>query len=154
VESVKLNYPNSNDTFILDTDASDNTIGAELSQIQKGEEKTICFASKVLTPAQRKYCTTRKELLAIVTFTRQFRYYLLGQHFIMRTDHNSLIWLLNFKNIEGQLARWIEELAQYNMVIQHRPGKNHTNADGLSRITDTFPSWPEYLPTVTLDQLP
>jgi hypothetical protein len=121
VESVKLNYPNSNDTFILDTDASDNTIGAELSQIQKGEEKTICFASKVLTPAQRKYCTTRKELLAIVTFTRQFRYYLLGQHFIMRTDHNSLIWLLNFKNIEGQLARWIEELAQYNMVIQHRP---------------------------------
>ena len=78
MESVKLNYPNSNDTFILDTDASDNTIGAELSQIQKGEEKTICFASKVLTPAQRKYCTTRKELLAIVTFTRQFRYYLLG----------------------------------------------------------------------------
>ena len=72
----------------------------------------------------------------------------------MRTDHNSLIWLLNFKNIEGQLARWIEELAQYNMVIQHRPGKNHTNADGLWRITDTFPSWPEYLPTVTLDQLP
>jgi hypothetical protein len=42
VEAVKLNYPNSNDTFILVTDASDNTIGAELSQIQKGEEKTIC----------------------------------------------------------------------------------------------------------------
>jgi hypothetical protein len=108
----------------------------------------------VLTPAQQKYCTTRKELLTIVTFTRQLRHYLLGQHFIIRTDHNSLIWLLNFKNIEGQLARWIEELAQYNMVIQHRPGKNHTNADGLSRITDTLPSCPEYLPTVALNQLP
>ena len=36
---------------------------------------------------------------------------------------------MNFKNIEGQLARWLEELAQYNMAIQHRPGKLHGNAD-------------------------
>ena len=77
----------------------------------------------MLTPAQRKYCTTGKELLAIVIFTRQFSRDLLGQQFIKRTDHNSLIWLLKFKNIEGQLARRIEELAQYNMVIEHRPGK-------------------------------
>lgn len=40
--------------------------------------------------------------------------------------------------IEGQLARWLEELSQYNMVIQHIPGKKHTNADGLSRIPDTL----------------
>ena len=43
---------------------------------------------------------------------------------------------MGFKNIEGQLARWIEELAVYNMEIVHRPGKNHVNADDLSRIPD------------------
>jgi hypothetical protein len=68
IDAVILNYPNSVDTFILDTDASNNTIGAELSQIQQGKEKPISFASKVLSSAQRKYCTTRKELLAIVVF--------------------------------------------------------------------------------------
>ena len=70
-----LNHPEPNETLLLDTDASDNSIGAELSQIQDGVEKTISFASKVLTPQQRIYCTTRKELLAIVVFTRQFRHY-------------------------------------------------------------------------------
>ena len=45
---------------------------------------------------------------------------------------------MGFKNIEGQLARWIEELAVYNMEIVHRPGKDHVNADGLSRISDSL----------------
>ena len=45
---------------------------------------------------------------------------------------------MGFKNIEGQLARWIEELAVYNMEIVHRPGKGHVNADGLSRIPDSL----------------
>ena len=149
-----LNHPEPNETFILDTDASDKSIGAEVSQIQDGVEKTISFASKVLTPQQRKYCTTRKELLAIVVFTRQFRHYLLGRSFILRTDHNSLVWLMNFKNIQGQLARWLEELAQYNMVIQHRSGKKHQNADALSRIPDTLPLCHEYKSNVPLTSLP
>ena len=55
-----LAYPDPESPFILDTDDSDKTISAELSQIQKDKVATICYASKVLTPAQRKYCTTRK----------------------------------------------------------------------------------------------
>ena len=51
---------------------------------------------------------------------------------------------MGFKNIEGQLARWIEELAVYNMEIVHRPGKNHVNADGLSRIPDPLVQWNYY----------
>lgn len=66
IEAVTLSYPNPKDTFILDTDASHVSIGAELTQVQSGQEKPVCFSSKVLTPAQRKYCTTRKELLAII----------------------------------------------------------------------------------------
>lgn len=154
LQALTLAHPNSQDTFVLDTDASDNSIGAELSQIQNGKEQIISFASKVLTPTQKKYCTTRKELLAIITFTRQFRHFLLGNRFILRTDHNSLIWLLNFKNIEGQLARWIEELSQYNIILQHRPGKYHSNADALSRIPDSLDLCQEYRSGIELSQLP
>ena len=120
----------------MDTDASNHAIFAELLQVQNGVERLIGFGSFVLDSAQRNYCTTRKELLAVVRFTRHFKQYLLGRRFTLRTDHNSLLWLMGFKNIEGQLAMWIEELAVYNKEIVHRPSKKHVNADGLSRIPD------------------
>ena len=97
-------------TFILDCDASHVAIGCALSQVRDGKEVPIAFASYSLIPAQRKYCTTRKELLAVVRFTRLFRHYLLGRRFVVRTDHNSLPWLFSFSYVEGQLARWQEEL--------------------------------------------
>ncbi|VDI04067.1 Hypothetical predicted protein [Mytilus galloprovincialis] len=59
-----LTLPNNKDYFILDTDASKNAIGAELIQVQDGEERTIAYGSFVLTAEQKRYCTTRKELLA------------------------------------------------------------------------------------------
>ena len=62
----------------------------------------------------------------------------MGRRFVLRTDHNSQIWLMRFKHIEGQLARWLEELAQFDMEIVHRSGKKHQNADGLSRIPDSL----------------
>ena len=134
VRAPVLALPNATDPFILDTDASDKYVGAELIQIQEGEERAVAYGSLTSTPEQQKYCTTRKELLAIIRFSRQFRHYLLGRHFTARTDHNSLTWLMNFKEPQGQLARWLEELSQFNMEIQHRPGKKHTNADASSRI--------------------
>ena len=131
-----LAYPNATDIFILDTDASGTAMGAVLSQLQDGDEKVISYESYVLTPEQHKYCITRRELLAVVRFTRQFCHYLLGCKFYLRTDHNSLTWLLRFKYIAGQLARWLEELSQFDMTVQHRPGNKHGNVDGLSRIPD------------------
>ena len=65
-----LGIPNNTDMFILDTDASDLAIGAVLSQEQEGIEKVVAYASLGLTTEQKRYCTTRKELLAIVRFTR------------------------------------------------------------------------------------
>ena len=73
-------------------------------------------------------------MLAIVNFVKHFRHYLYGKPFVVRTDHSSLKWLLNKKDAEGQLARWVETLATYEIQIQHRPGKLHRNADALSRI--------------------
>ena len=131
-----LAYPNSQDTLILDTDASDKAIGAELLQVQDGVEKVICYGSLSLTLSQWNYCTTWKELLAIVWFTREYHHYLLRRSFIVRTDHRSLTWLMHFKQVEGQLAWWLEELSQFDMTIQHQAGWKHQNADSLSWIPE------------------
>lgn len=132
-EAPILTYPTTTDEFVLDTDASNTGIGSVLSQIQNGEEKVIAFASKTLNNSQKNYCTTKKELLAVVTFVKHFHHYLWGRHFRIRTDHAALTWLLNFKNPEGMIARWISVLDTYDFGIEHRKGSQHGNADGLSR---------------------
>ena len=128
-----LTYPDFSLPFILDTDASQHGIGAVLSQIQCGEEKVIAFASRTLTKAERRYSVTRKELLAVVTYIHHFRQFLLGRQFTLRTDHGSLQWIQTLKEPEGQLARWLERLQEYNFEIVHRRGCQHQNADALSR---------------------
>ena len=130
-----LAYPQQEGVFILDTDASNLCIGAELSQMQDGVARVIAYGSAMLSAAQQNYCTTRKELLAVVRFTRQYRHYLLGRPFLVRTDHSSLTWLMRFRQANGQLARWLEELSQYDFTIAHRAGHKHGNADSLSRLT-------------------
>ena len=52
---------------------------------------------------------------------------------MLRTDHASLRWIRNFKEPEGQLARWIEVLDTYDFTLEHRPGVKHGNADAMSR---------------------
>lgn len=129
-----LAYPTQDDPFILDTDASAHSVRAVLSQLQNGEQKVISYSSRTLSHSQRNYCTTKRELLAIVIFVKQFRHYLWGRKFLIRADHASLTWLLNFKEPEGMLVRWISVLDTYDFDIKHRPGHKHGNADGLSRI--------------------
>ena len=64
---------------------------------------------------------------------KNFHHYLYGRKFKVRSDHGALSWLFNFKNPEGQLARWFEVLASYDFRIEHRAGRSHNNADALSR---------------------
>ena len=133
VSAPILSYPKGDGLFILDTDASLSGVGAVLSQIQDNEEKVIAYASKTLNKSQRNYCTTYRELLAVVTFVKHFRHYLWGRNFKVRTDHSSLIWLKQFKNPEGMLARWLSNLDTYDFTLEHRKGCFHGNADSLSR---------------------
>ena len=103
-----LTYPHAEKQFILDTDVSNLGIGAVLSQIVDDKESVIAYGSWSLSRAERRYCVTRRELLAVVHFVKHYRHYLYGRHFIIRTDHGSLRWLYNFKEPEGQIARWLE----------------------------------------------
>ena len=131
-----LKYPTELGHFILDTDASNESIGAALSQVQGGIEVPLAFASNSLNKAQRNYCTTKRELLAVVVYTKKFRHFLYGGNFTLRTDHAALKWLLNFKDAEGMIGRWLNHLSEFgleNSHIQHRAGTKHVNADCLSR---------------------
>lgn len=87
----------------------------------------------MLSKPERNYCVTRRELLAVVKSVEHFYKYLYGRKFLLRTDHAALKWLLQFKNPEGQVARWIERLQEYDFDTEHRAGTSHKNADALSR---------------------
>ena len=77
-----LAYPDFNRQFILDTDASDSGIGAVLSQMDDdGRERVIAYRSHPLSKPERRYCITRRELLAVV----KYRPYLMGRRFLLRT---------------------------------------------------------------------
>ena len=86
-----------------------------------------------MSKSENKYCATKKELLAVVTFIKHFRHYLYGRKLTIRTDHSSVRWLMNVKDPEGQMARWLEVIGRYEFEIIHRPGIKHGNADALSR---------------------
>jgi len=95
-EAVTLAYPQPDQTFILDTDASDVAVGAILSTTVDGVERPIAFFSRVMNSAQRSYCATRRELLALIAGLQHFRHYLVGATVILRTDHYSLKLLRTF----------------------------------------------------------
>ncbi|XP_063420793.1 uncharacterized protein LOC134706010 [Mytilus trossulus] len=105
-----------------------------LKKIQNEKEVVIAYSSRTLSKSERIFCTTIKELLAFVFFIKQYRHYLFGKKFQTRTDHKALKWLFSMKEPEGQTARWITQLSEYEFSIEHREGKRLRNADGMSRI--------------------
>ena len=82
-----------------------------------------------------------------------FSPYLIGKPFKARTDHNALKWIKNFKKPKGQVARWIERLAVFDFEIEHRPGRNHGSADGVSRIPNLNSSTETSVPKSATDRV-
>ena len=133
VSAPILAMPSDEGMFLLDTDASNHSVGAVLSQVQDGAEKVVAYASRKLSNAEVNYCVTRKELLAVVYFVKYFKHYLLGRRFTVRTDHAALQWLKRIPEPVGQQARWIGFLEEFEFDIVHHAGSRHLNADALSR---------------------
>lgn len=134
-ESPVLGYPDFNSTFVLYTDASNHGIGAVLQQNIDGADRVIGYYSRTLNKAERNYSTTEKECLAVVEAVRYYRYYLLGRKFQIVVDHNSLKWLQSVSDKTQRLCRWSIDLQEFDFDIVYRPGKQHQNADALSRLT-------------------
>ena len=128
-----LGFPREEGLWYLDTDASDVGTGALLSKIQDKEEWVISYVSKSLEGSDQRYCTARKELLAVVQSLKHFKCYLYGQKITVRTDNRAVSWLHRSKDPVGQPARWIQVINTYDITFQHRPGRKHGNADALSR---------------------
>lgn len=140
-----LAYPNFEQTFYLKTDASDTAVGAILSQTVNGEERPVAYASRQLNRAESNYSATEKETLAVVWAVAHFRPYLYGSQFVVITDHQPLTFLRPIKHPKGRLARWLNELSQYDFTVNYKSGATHTDADALSRqpITSTQNQQPE-----------
>ena len=111
-----LIFPHFDRPFIHDVDVSATGVGAVLSQVIDGHEQAVAYASRALTKPERRYCTTRQEMLALVWAAQHYRAYLYGRSFQARTDHQSLKWLRSFKEPEGQ---WLAGLKLWqNMTLK------------------------------------
>lgn len=128
-----LSCPDYTKPFVVQTDASSFGIGAVLTQPYDDGERVIAYLSRSLTRQERSYSVTEQECLAVLWAIEKLRPYLEGIEFTVVTDHYSLLWLQNLKNLTGRLARWSVRLQQYKFKIIHRKGKENVVPDMLSR---------------------
>nr|CAD1821648.1 unnamed protein product [Ananas comosus var. bracteatus] len=115
--------------FIVETDASGMGVGAVLLQ----EGRPIAFMSKPLSPRNRQLSTYEREMLAIVIAIQKWRPYLIGRHFKVKTDHQSLKYLLEQRVSTPSQQKWISKLMGYDYELVYKKGRENVVADALSR---------------------
>lgn len=125
---------------ILYTDASPTGLGAILVQVHDGVEKVVAYASKSLTPTERRYPQTQREALGAVWGIERFYYYLYGTKFALRVDYSALkfIWQKDISNSKRAISRaesYALRLMPYDFEIVHVKGDDNI-ADCLSRIVE------------------
>ena len=129
-----LAYPHFNKAFILHTDASGEGLGAVLEQKQEdGMLHPVAYACWTLTKHERKYGITELEALGVVWALKHFRAYLWGHRCTVFTDHAPVQSLLYNTRATGKLARWADAIAEFDIEICYKPGRQNANADALSR---------------------
>ena len=117
------------------TDASIVAIGGVVQQTDaEGNTRPIGFYSRRLTDTEANYATYERELLGVKDTLLAFRHWLLGVPVSIRTDHDSLKWLMSQQDITGKRLRWLAIISEFNVTeIKHIPGASNIVADVLSR---------------------
>nr|GFA52202.1 putative reverse transcriptase domain-containing protein [Tanacetum cinerariifolium] len=124
-----LALPEGSDEFVVYCDASLRGFGAVLMQ----REKVIAYASRQLRTHEENYMTHDLELGVVVFALRLWRHYLYGTKCVVCTDHQSLQYIVDQKELNMRQRRWIELLSDYDCEIRYHPGKENVVADALSR---------------------
>ncbi|KAI3451450.1 hypothetical protein Pfo_008115 [Paulownia fortunei] len=131
-----LALPDLSKPFVVETDASDIALGGVL--IQDGHP--VAFESRKLKDVEKRYPAHEKELLAVVHCLRQWRHYLLGLPFVVRTDNTAVSHFMTQPKLTGKQARWQELLSEFSFVLEYRAGSKNQVADALSRRADLIDS--------------
>jgi hypothetical protein len=131
-----LALPDFSKEFVVEADASQIGVGAVLSQKIDRHYRPIAYFSKHLNKTEQNYSTSERELLAIVLAVEHFKEYLYGREFKILSDHEPLKFLATTDAPHPRLARLQKRLSVYTHSIEYRAGKNHGNADSLSRMVD------------------
>ena len=131
-----LIHPVTNAPTNIMTDASDVAVGAVLQQYINGQWCPLSFFSKALKPAETRYSTYDRELLAIYLAIRRIRYFLEGRHFHVLTDHKPLIYALSSRPDRHSpwQVRHLNFISQFTTDLRHIQGSANTAADTLSRL--------------------
>jgi len=117
--------------FEVYCDASHLGLGCVLMQ----EKKAMTYASRQLKVHERNYPTHDLELAAIVFVLKIWRHYLCGAQFCVFSDHKSLKYLFNQKELSMRQRRWMEFLKDYDFELLYHLGKANVMVDALSRKT-------------------
>ena len=131
-----LSYPKSDAPTSLMTDASDTAVGAVLQQYVNGTWCPISFFSRKMTPAETRYSTFDRELLAVYLAIKHFRHFFEGRYFHVLTDHKPLTFVLNTRTDRHspRQAHQLDYISQFTSTICHVHGLDNVVADALSRI--------------------
>ena len=77
--------------FEVETDASEVAIAATLNQTRH----SAAFFSRTLQGPELKHPSVEKEAQAIIESVRYWKHYLIGQHFLLKTDQKSVSYMFD-----------------------------------------------------------
>ena len=115
--------------FVVECDTSSSGFGAVLVQ----EGHPVAFFNRPVVPRHRALAAYERELIGLVHAVRHWRPYLWGRHFIVKTDHFSLKYLLDQRLTIIPQHHWVGKLLGFDFEVEYRSGATNTVADALSR---------------------
>ncbi|GBG64345.1 hypothetical protein CBR_g41546 [Chara braunii] len=131
--------------FVVTTDASQYGIGAVLQQDDDNGYRPIEFMSARMPCEKVATSTYERELYALRQALDHWKHYLLGRHFKVYSDHETLRWLKTEAKMTPKLTRWAAEIDQFDFELKPVKGKYNVVADALSRRLDYFGAVVHYL---------
>ena len=134
LEATVLAFADFNKQFLLETDARKLGLGAVLIQKQTDSQyHPVAYASQSLTIHEHNHHSMKQEFLALKwAIAEQFQEYLLWKLFIVRTDNNSLTYIMTRPNLDATQHWWVKSLARFTSSIEYQKGWDSVAPDSLS----------------------